>query len=205
MCRQGASSACCWSRSAPPKGCVEPTQSSTTRWCGRALACTLARPAPPARMRTLMLTDLAWARAARAATLKGLADMRPPPDAIVYSSTTAALLWPRPGAIRFDAPSAGNRRGRHGLWQRPLERRRLAQAPVLLPWSEACTARGPAHGGARRSRARRAGARRVLVAREERPAGRGAATRARHPRHHLRRQPFQEGSRPRAGRLAADT
>ncbi len=96
----------------------------------------VARPAPPARMRTLMLTDLAWARAARAATLKGLADMRPPPDAIVYSSTTAALLWPRPGAIRFDAPSAGNRRGRHGLWQRPLERRRLAQAPVLLPWSE---------------------------------------------------------------------
>ncbi len=96
----------------------------------------VARPRPPARMRTLMLTDLAWARAARAATLRGLADMRHPPDAIVYSSTTAALLWPRPGVIRFDAPSAGNRRGRHGLWQRPLERRRLAQAPLLLPWSE---------------------------------------------------------------------
>jgi glycosyltransferase involved in cell wall biosynthesis len=58
------------------------------------------------------------------------------PRAIVYSSTTSALLWPRPGAIRFDAPSAGNRRGRHGLWQRPLERVRLRRAPLLLPWSE---------------------------------------------------------------------
>jgi hypothetical protein len=96
----------------------------------------VARARAPAPMRTLMLTDLAWARAARAATLRGLADMPHLPDAIVYSSTTAALLWPRPGAIRFDAPSAGNRRGRHGFWQRPLERRRLAQAPLLLPWSE---------------------------------------------------------------------
>ncbi len=97
----------------------------------------LARARPPAPARTLMLTDLAWARAARAATLAALArhaSARAP--AIVYSSTTAALLWPRPGAVRFDAPSAGNRPGRHGLWQRPLERRRLEQAPLLLPWSE---------------------------------------------------------------------
>jgi glycosyltransferase involved in cell wall biosynthesis len=83
-----------------------------------------------------MLTDLAWARAARAAASRALAEQGLPPRAIIYSSTTAALLWPRPGAIRFDAPSAGNRPGRHGLWQRPLERRRLAQAPLLLPWSE---------------------------------------------------------------------
>ena len=55
---------------------------------------------------------------------------------MIYSSTTAALLWRRPGAIRFDATAAGNRRGRHGLWQRPLERRRLGQAPLLLPWSD---------------------------------------------------------------------
>jgi glycosyltransferase involved in cell wall biosynthesis len=53
---------------------------------------------------------------------------------VIYSSTTAALLWPRPGAIRFDAPAAANRPGRHGLWQRPLERRRLRQA-LLLPQS----------------------------------------------------------------------
>jgi hypothetical protein len=55
---------------------------------------------------------------------------------VVYSSTTAALLWPRPGAVRFDAPAAGNRPGRHGVWQRPLERIRLDQAPLMLPWSE---------------------------------------------------------------------
>ncbi|MGH2864821.1 MAG: glycosyltransferase [Solirubrobacteraceae bacterium] len=92
---------------------------------------------PPGAARTMMLTDLAWARAARNAAIEALAELGDsPPGAIVYSSTTAALLWPRRGAIRFDAPSAGNRPGRHGLWQRPLERRRLVQAPLLLPWSE---------------------------------------------------------------------
>lgn len=90
--------------------------------------------APPRPVRTLALTDLAWALAARRAALGGLAEHAP--RAVIYSSTTAALLWPRVGAIRFDAPSAGNRPGRHGLWQRPLERRRLARAPLLLPWSE---------------------------------------------------------------------
>jgi glycosyltransferase involved in cell wall biosynthesis len=96
----------------------------------------LARALAPAPTRTLMLTDLAWARAARAAATRALGEQPSPPRAIVYSSTTAALLWPRPGAIRFDAPASGNRAGRHGLWQRPLERRRLEQAPLLLPWSE---------------------------------------------------------------------
>jgi glycosyltransferase involved in cell wall biosynthesis len=97
----------------------------------------IARAIAPAPTRTLVLTDLAWARAARAATSAILAQLNgSPPPQIIYSSTTAALLWPCSGAIRFDAPSAGNRPGRHGLWQRPLERRRLAQAPLLLPWSE---------------------------------------------------------------------
>jgi glycosyltransferase involved in cell wall biosynthesis len=104
----------------------------------------IARALPPAPARTLMLTDLAWARAARAAATRALAQQRRPPRAIVYSSTTAALLWPRAGAIRFDAPSAGNRPGRHGLWQRPLERRRLGRAPLLLPWSEGGLAEVPA-------------------------------------------------------------
>ena len=67
---------------------------------------------------------------------------------MIYSSTTAALLWPRAGAIRFDAPSAGNRPGRHGLWQRPLERRRLGQAPLLLPWSAGALAELSVAGGA---------------------------------------------------------
>ena len=87
----------------------------------------------PAQVRTLMLTDLRWAQAARAAAAGALRASSP--RAVIYSSTTAALLWPRAGAIRFDATSQGNRPGRHGLWQRPLERRRLAQAPLLLPLS----------------------------------------------------------------------
>ncbi|MGN6372445.1 MAG: glycosyltransferase [Solirubrobacteraceae bacterium] len=94
----------------------------------------IATVPPPAPVRTLMLTDLRWALAARRALQAEL--KRCAPRAIVYSTTTAALLWPAPGAIRFDAPAAGNRRGRHGLWQRPLERRRLLEAPLLLPQSE---------------------------------------------------------------------
>jgi glycosyltransferase involved in cell wall biosynthesis len=58
------------------------------------------------------------------------------PRAVVYATVTAALLWPRPGAIRYDAPSAANRPGRHGLWQRPLERRRLREAPLLVPQAQ---------------------------------------------------------------------
>lgn len=104
----------------------------------------IARARRPRPTRTLMATDLSWARAARAAAEETLARVQP--RAIVYSSTTAALLWPRKGAIRFDAPSAGNRPGRHGLWQRPLERRRLGEAPLLLPWSEGAI--GEAQSGA---------------------------------------------------------
>jgi len=99
----------------------------------------LARAQAPRPVRTLMLTDLAWAHAARRASGRALAapaDTSARPRAIIYSSTTAALLWRVPGAIRFDAPAAANRAGRHGLWQRPLEQRRLRQAPLLLPWSE---------------------------------------------------------------------
>jgi glycosyltransferase involved in cell wall biosynthesis len=112
----------------------------------RAGASVVIAPAlAPGPARTLMLTDLGWARAARAAAraaLRRLGDGLPP--AIVYSSTTAALLWPRPGAIRFDATSAGNRPGRHGLWQRPLERARLREAALLLPWSPGALQEAPA-------------------------------------------------------------
>jgi Glycosyl transferases group 1 len=97
---------------------------------------------PPRPMRTLALIDLSWARAARAAAEAELA--RRTVAAVIYSSTTAALLWPRPGMIRFDAPSRANRPGRHGLWQRPLERRRMGQSPLLLPWSEGGLAEAPA-------------------------------------------------------------
>ncbi|MEA2218353.1 MAG: hypothetical protein QOJ35_979 [Solirubrobacteraceae bacterium] len=85
----------------------------------------------PRELRTYALTDLVWARAARAAATAGIAEHAP--RAVLYHTVTAALLWPRPGAIRFDAPAAANRPGRHGVWQRPLERRRLAAAPLLVP------------------------------------------------------------------------
>lgn len=114
----------------------------------------MARARPPAEVRTMMLTDLRWALAARRAA--ALVLKQTPARALVYSSTTAALLWPAPGAIRFDAPSAGNRRGRHGLWQRPLERRRLEQSPLLLPWSEGGLAELSAATGAHAAWAERA-------------------------------------------------
>jgi hypothetical protein len=109
----------------------------------------VAAASPPREVRTLALTDLAWARAARRATRAHLARARP--KALIYSSTTAALLWPRPGVVRFDAPASGNRRGRHGLWQRPLERARLARAPLLLPWSEGGLHEAPPPAGSERA------------------------------------------------------
>lgn len=84
----------------------------------------------PRELRTYALTDLAWARAARVAAVGAIAAHEP--RAVVYCTVTAALLWPRPGAIRYDAPAAANRPGRHGVWQRPLERRRLREAPLLV-------------------------------------------------------------------------
>src|SRR3954470_17647915 len=102
----------------------------------------VAAAAPQRDIRTMALTDLVWARAARAAARAALAEHRP--RAILYSTTTATLLWPAPGAIRFDAPAAGNRPGRHGVWQRPLERRRLREAPLLVPWAEGSLADAPA-------------------------------------------------------------
>lgn len=115
----------------------------------------IARAEPPRPLRTLALTDLAWALAARRAALAGLA--REPAGALIYSTATAALLWPRPGAIRFDALAAANRPGRHGVWQRALERRRLREATLLLPQSEQALAEAPA------ACARRVGDRDVLV------------------------------------------
>jgi hypothetical protein len=98
----------------------------------RAGASAVVVTAEPQRdVRTYALTDLGWARAARTAAQRGISEYSP--RAIVYSSTTAALLWPRPGAIRFDTLARESRPGRHGFWQRPLERRRLAQAPLLIP------------------------------------------------------------------------
>ena len=101
----------------------------------------IATARAPRELRTFALTDLAWARAARVAARAGIAEHAP--RRIVYSTTTAALLWPRPGAIRYDAPAAANRPGHDGVWQRPLERRRLRAAPLLVPWDVGSLAETP--------------------------------------------------------------
>ena len=108
------------------------------------------------------------------------------PRAVLYSSTTAALLAPAPGAIRFDAPAAGNRPGRHGIWQRPVERRRLAAARLLVPWSEGGLAEAPR---AARRGGRRPGARSRRAARRPR-----SATSRRSPTAPTRRRRASTGS-----------
>ena len=45
---------------------------------------------------------------------------------------TAALLWPAPGGIWLDGVAALNRPGRHGIWQRTVELRRIAAAPLVI-------------------------------------------------------------------------
>jgi hypothetical protein len=88
----------------------------------------------PRRVRTFALTDLVEARAARRASVRGISEHDP--AAVIYCSITAALLWPTPGAIWLDTLAAENRPGRHGVWQRTVERRRLQQAPLLLKMSD---------------------------------------------------------------------
>ena len=134
----------CSCRSAGPPGCAAPTGCWRTRCGGRARTSSVVAAAPQRELPTLALHELRWARAARAAAARGIAAHRP--RTVLYSSSTAALLAPAPGAIRFDAPAAGNRPGRHGVWQRPVERRRFAQARLLVPWSEGGLAEAPRSG-----------------------------------------------------------
>ena len=84
-------------------------------------------------VRTFALTDLAEALASRRAAAAGIAAFAP--AAVIYCSITAALLWPAPGAIWLDSTARENRPGRHGIWQRSMERRRLAQARLVMPMS----------------------------------------------------------------------
>ena len=60
--------------------------------------------------------------------------------AVIVSSATTSLLIERPRvpwAVRFDSPTALNRPGWSGAWQRARERRVFAAADVLLPYGEA--------------------------------------------------------------------
>jgi glycosyltransferase involved in cell wall biosynthesis len=71
--------------------------------------------------------------------------------AVIVSSATTALLLRRPRvpwAVRFDSPTALNRPGVTGLWQRARERRVFAAADLLLPWGDAAAqAAAPLAGG----------------------------------------------------------
>lgn len=118
---------------------AEDELAASLRRAGATVA--IVHASSPREVRTFALTDLTWALAARAVAKQGIREHGP--RAVIYSTITAALLWPRPGAVRYDAPSAGNRPGRHGLWQRPLERRRLRDAPLLLPQSEGTLSETP--------------------------------------------------------------
>ena len=176
----------CSSRSARRRGCAPPRPSCAGASSARARVAVAAARA--AARRAHVRADrpgvgagrarAAAARGARASTSRGRSCTR---------RSTAALLWPGPGAIRYDAPAAGNRPGRHGLWQRPLERRRLREAPLLVPQAQGALPRRP-----RRTRPR------VVVPIPVEPSGRlrrrerdiAAITYA--------RQPVEEGPRPRA-------
>ncbi len=88
---------------------------------------------PVPQVRTFALTDLTQAWMARRTCARAIAASEP--AVIIYCSITASLLWPRPGVIWLDSIAAENRPGRHGIWQRTVERRRLRQAPLVLTMS----------------------------------------------------------------------
>jgi hypothetical protein len=90
----------------------------------------LIEPGQVPEVRTFMLTDLVQAMAAAHLARRGAAGRAP--RATIYCSMTAALLWPWPGAIWLDGLAAENRPGRHGIWQRQVERTRARQAPLLM-------------------------------------------------------------------------
>ncbi|MDX6668662.1 MAG: hypothetical protein QOK04_2042 [Solirubrobacteraceae bacterium] len=95
--------------------------------------------------RAYPVVDLVEAAAARRAFRTAVAGTRP--RAVVFSTTTAALLAPTgelPYAVRLDAPAALNRPGARNAVAHALERRRLAGARLVLPWSRACADALPA-------------------------------------------------------------
>jgi glycosyltransferase involved in cell wall biosynthesis len=86
--------------------------------------------------RAYPVTDLVEALAARRATASALIRLRP--RAVVFSTTTASLLTRDPGlpyAVRLDSPARLNRPGVRNAPLHALERRQLAKAALVLPWS----------------------------------------------------------------------
>jgi Glycosyl transferases group 1 len=91
--------------------------------------------------RAYPVTDLVEALAARRALAAALREHEP--RALLISATTSAMLAATRGlpyAVRLDAPARLNRPGAHNA----LERRALARARLVLPWSRAARAALPA-------------------------------------------------------------
>lgn len=100
--------------------------------------------ATAALRRAYPVIDIVEALAARRATSTALA--RAKPKAVVFSTSTAALLAPAldiPYAVRLDAPSCLNRPGARNALQHALERRRLRDARLVLPFGQAAAAALP--------------------------------------------------------------
>ena len=152
----------------------------------------LVRAHPPRAVRTFALTDLVWARAARTAARRGIAEHAP--SAIVYSTTTAALLWPGRRRTSRDPLRRTRRRQPSRASRRVAATARASPAPAGRP------APAPDAGDAGRGpRPACAGDRRP----DPRRADRGSAGRrpAGRDRDHLRRQLAQEGPGPGARRV----
>lgn len=91
------------------------------------------------------VNDFVEALAARRTVQQALE--RVSPRAVVFSSSTTAMLAPRldrPYAVRLDGPAALNRTGPANAAVRALERRALREARLILPWSEQARAALPA-------------------------------------------------------------
>lgn len=69
-------------------------------------------------------------------------------DAVIASGATTAFFLPGdpPLAVWFDSPSALNRPGTAGAWQRAAERRVARRAKLLLPWGDAAAGAAIAAG-----------------------------------------------------------
>lgn len=132
------------------------------RRAGASVAAVTVRMGATARLRRAYpVTDLVEALAARRALRAAVRRHRP--RALVISSTTAAMLADVEGlpyAVRLDAPARLNRPGRQNMGLHALERRALARARLVLPWSRAALAALP-----------RAAARAVVVPPPVAPSG----------------------------------
>jgi hypothetical protein len=120
------------------------------RAAGATVAAATVRMGATSRLRRAYpVTDLVEALAARRALRAALRRERP--RSLVISSTTAAMVADVEGlpyAVRLDAPARLNRPGARNAPLHALERRALARARLILPWSRAARAALP-EGAAR--------------------------------------------------------